>query len=80
MKTTTHVRGEVKKNQTEKRASDIEETVMCFNIFNWNPRNRRENRIEKILSGKFPAILKNIKPKCYEWQAKNIKISCKLLL
>lgn len=34
MKTTTHVRGEVKKNQTEKRASDIEETVMCFNIFN----------------------------------------------
>lgn len=31
---TTHIRGGVKKNQTEKRASDMEETVMCFNMFN----------------------------------------------
>ena len=46
---------------------------MYFNLFNWNPRNRRDNGIEKIISGKLPTMLKNIKPKCYERQAKKKK-------
>lgn len=69
----THIRGGVKKNQTEKRTSDMEETVMCFNMFNWSPRNRKDNGIKKVISGKFSTMLKNIKPKCYERQAKKLK-------